>query len=181
MPIVRRRNSRTFRWVRHHLQASAGALVSFTLIIGGIAELLKPMPTVAADAIPPHLTETWSGVDAGCSPNEIAPWAPRETPKVSNDARAAALAVDDSGVYWALESQGHDSSIVHATSGTKRVLLASKKVQPTSIALDSSSVYWISGREIRTVSKAGGAVRSAVLERPRFRHSRWMRGGSIGS
>lgn len=76
MPIVRRRKSRTFRWVRHHLQASAGALVSFTLIIGGIAELLKPSATVAADAMPPHLTETWSGVDAGCTPNEIATWAP---------------------------------------------------------------------------------------------------------
>lgn len=146
------------------MQASAGALVSFTLIVGGIAELVKPPATAPADIMPPHLTDTWTGIDAGCSPNEIAPWTARETTKVSNDARAAALAVDDSGVYWALESDGHDSSIVRATSGTKRVLLASKQVQPTSIALDASSVYWISGREIRTVNKGGGAVRSAVLE-----------------
>ncbi len=145
------------------MQASAGALVSFTLIVGGIAELLKPAGA-SVEPSPPRLTEAWSGVDGGCSPGAIAPWTVHETSRVSTDARASALAVDESGVYWGIDSDGHDSSIVRATSATKRLLLASKQVQPSAIALDASSVYWISGREIRVVNKAGGAVRAIVVE-----------------
>ncbi len=139
-------------------------MVSFTLVVGGIAELLKSPAAPPSEPSPPHLTEAWSGIDGGCSPGAIAPWTVHETSRVSTDAHASALAVDESGVYWGIDSEGHDSSIVRATSGTKRLLLASKQVQPSAIALDASSVYWISGREIRVVSKTGGAVRAVVVE-----------------
>lgn len=71
-----------------------------------------------------------------------------------------ALAVDDESLYWTTRGNGPMGSVQKLLHGSKTVeVLATAQSQPSSLALDGSSVFWtqdLAGKVMR-VARGGGA------------------------
>ena len=86
------------------------------------------------------------------------------------------LAVDDTDVYWAAS----DGTIARvSTAGGSVTLLAAGESQPTSLATDATSRYWIGSNGVQRLpecARAGARPRSE--RKSRFSWRSWRLGGS---
>lgn len=140
--------------------SSAGGLFAGLLLLALLGKLL----TCGKTKEPPTSVSTPGASGAApaslpsCPPVDQAVRVPREITRLATQqSYASALAVDANGVFWVRDVDDRTSTVTRLARGAgPPVVIADKLGHPGGLSLDSTNVYWYSGREVFAVARTGG-------------------------